>query len=72
MIYFEALSLLILTQYLIKFSRVSRRLSLFYQMIEKPLLLLLGTGVLLFVLLMILGLAAHQLWGGDTYEFRTM
>jgi hypothetical protein len=41
-------------------------------MLERPLILIFGLMLLLLMIIVILGLTAHQLWGGDIKEFRTL
>ena len=70
--FFQALSLLLLAFIIIKYSRISRRLSQLFAIIEQPCVLL---GVLLFgmvVIFALYGFAAYQLWGIYLPQFRKM
>lgn len=72
MIFFETLGLLLMALIILKFTRISRKLSIMYAVMERPLvylsMLLLAMG---FIYAM-LGFTAMQMWGTYIYEFRTL
>ncbi|CDW75034.1 UNKNOWN [Stylonychia lemnae] len=72
MIFFQCLSLLLIGLLIIKFNRVSRRLSQLYNMIEKPLFTLFMLMIMLVIIYSLLGYCAEQIWGVDFYEFRSI
>ena len=70
--YFESLSLLLIGILIVKFNRVSRRLSQFYHMIENPLRHLCILLAVLVILYAVLGFVAIQIWGPSFAQFRKL
>jgi len=58
--------------YAVRFLKISRRLSILFILIEKPLVLLLLMLALLCCIYLIFCLTAHNLWGAEQKSFRTM
>lgn len=72
MIYFESLGLLLMSLILLKFTRLSRPLSLFYRLLERPLSYLLPLLVILCLVYTSLGYLSLHLWGVTLSEFRRL
>lgn len=72
MIYFETIGLLLMTLLVIKFTRISRKLSVLYSVVERPLIYV---GILLMSMCFIftmLAFAAMQIWGPYVSQFRRL
>jgi hypothetical protein len=72
MIFFETFGLLLMSLIIIKFMRISRRLSIFYRILERPLILLVCLLISLGFIYCLLAFAASQIWGIYIYEFRRL
>jgi hypothetical protein len=72
MIFFETFGMLLMALIIIKFTRISRKLSILYAVIERPLLCLAVLFVAMGFVYAMLGFTAMQLWGQNIFEFRSL
>ncbi len=72
MLFFESLGLLLMGFIIIKFTRLSRKLSLFYRILEKPLPLVLCLLIFLGFVFTLISFAAMHIWGVHNSEFRRL
>jgi hypothetical protein len=72
MIYFETLGLLVISLFLLKFTRLFRPLASFYRLLERPLPFLLPLLIILGLIYTSLAYMSHHLWGVTLQEFRRL
>lgn len=72
MLFFEALGLLLMGFIMIKFTRLSRKLSLFYRILEKPLPLVFFMMLFMGFVFCLFSFSAMQIWGVRNSEFRRL
>jgi hypothetical protein len=72
MIFFESLGFLLMAFIMIKFTRLSRKLSLFYRLLEKPLPQIISLLIFLGFVYCMLAFSAMHIWGTYNSEFRRL
>jgi hypothetical protein len=72
MMFFESLGLLMMGLIIIKFTRLSRKLSLFYRILERPLPQIIFLLIFLGFVFCLLSFAAMHIWGVHNSEFRRL
>lgn len=72
MLFFESLGLLLMGFIIIKFSRLSRKLSLFYRILEKPLPLVFCLLLFMGFVFCLFSFSAMHIWGVHNSEFRRL